>query len=101
MDEISIERARVTLGEVVDRARFTDEPTMITRYGKPAAVIVSADWLSAALEYIEHAAEQQEAREKWLALRKALLGGRRAAGLAITDPRVVHHIDGDPLNNDP
>ena len=28
----------------MDRARLANEPTLITRYGKPAAVVVSADW---------------------------------------------------------
>ena len=44
MDEISIEKARPSLGEIVDRARLAGTPTMITRQGKPAAVIVSAEW---------------------------------------------------------
>lgn len=44
MEELSIERARQTLGEIVDRARFTGEPTRITRQGKPAAVVVSVEW---------------------------------------------------------
>jgi hypothetical protein len=32
----------------VDRARLANEPTLITRYGKPAAVVVSADWYQVA-----------------------------------------------------
>jgi prevent-host-death family protein len=44
MDQVSIEGARRTLGDVVDKARFTDEPTVITRQGKPAAVVVSVGW---------------------------------------------------------
>jgi prevent-host-death family protein len=43
MEQVSIEEARRTLGDLVDRARMTGEPTMITRYGKPGAVLVSAD----------------------------------------------------------
>jgi prevent-host-death family protein len=45
MNEESIERARLKLGEVVDRARFADQFTVITRQGKPAAVVVSVEWL--------------------------------------------------------
>ena len=45
MDEMSIERARLKLGEVVDRARIADQFTTITRQGKPAGVVVSVDWL--------------------------------------------------------
>jgi prevent-host-death family protein len=45
MDEISIEKARPVLGEIVDRVRFTGIRTKITRNGKPAAVLVAADWL--------------------------------------------------------
>jgi len=48
MDEESIERARLKLGEVVDRARFADQFTVITRQGKPAAVVVSVEWFEAA-----------------------------------------------------
>jgi prevent-host-death family protein len=44
MDQVSIEGARRTLGDVVDKARLMDEPTVITRQGKPAAVVVSVDW---------------------------------------------------------
>jgi prevent-host-death family protein len=39
-----LEQARGTLGDLIDRARLAGEPTMITRYGKPGAVVVSADW---------------------------------------------------------
>ena len=48
MDEVSIEQARRALGEVVDRARLAGQFTTITRQGKPAAVIVSVDWLEQA-----------------------------------------------------
>lgn len=41
---MGIEKARPLLGEIVDRARFTGEPTGITRKGKLAAVVVSAEW---------------------------------------------------------
>ncbi len=44
MDEISIEEARPKLGELVDRARLAGQATVITRHGKPAAVIVPVGW---------------------------------------------------------
>jgi prevent-host-death family protein len=54
MDEIGIERARNMLGEIVERARLAEQPTRLTRHGKPAAVVVNADWygqVTTALEY--------------------------------------------------
>jgi prevent-host-death family protein len=44
MESLSIEDARRQLGDLVDRARIAGEPTLIMRYRKAAAVIVSADW---------------------------------------------------------
>lgn len=44
MQQLSIEDARRHLGELIDRARLAGEPTLIMRYRKPAAVIVSAGW---------------------------------------------------------
>jgi prevent-host-death family protein len=55
MEEIGIEMARATLGEIVDRARFTGQPTRITRQGKAAAVVVSADWYENAIVIIDAA----------------------------------------------
>jgi prevent-host-death family protein len=40
--EASIEEARAGLGGVVDRVRYTGDPTLITRNGKPAALITRA-----------------------------------------------------------
>ena len=44
MVEAGIEEARKDLGGIIDRARFKGEATMITRKGKPAAVVVPVDW---------------------------------------------------------
>jgi prevent-host-death family protein len=44
MRTASVEEARARLGDLVDRARLAGEPTLITRYGREAAVVVSADW---------------------------------------------------------
>lgn len=43
MEQVSIEQARLKLGEIVDRARLADQVTLITRQGKPAAVVVNVD----------------------------------------------------------
>lgn len=49
MDEhIGIEDARSSLGDIVIAAAERGEHTVITRYGKPAAVIVPVDWYEAA-----------------------------------------------------
>ena len=42
-----------TLGYLVDRARLAGEPTISTRYGKPGAVVVSADWYEDAADCVE------------------------------------------------
>ena len=52
MDEVSLHRARDTIGEIVDRARLSGTPTMITRQGKAAAVVVSVPWYEDALSRI-------------------------------------------------
>ncbi|HLK79653.1 MAG TPA: type II toxin-antitoxin system Phd/YefM family antitoxin [Streptosporangiaceae bacterium] len=44
MKSVNIEDARKILGDLVDRARLADEPVLIMRYNKPAAVLVGADW---------------------------------------------------------
>jgi len=75
MDEMGIEEARARLGEIVDRARLKDEPTRITRHGKPAVVVVGVQWF-------EHAAATLD----MLAAASGLIE------LAFPDsPREVHH----------
>ena len=44
VETVTLEDGRRTLGELIDRARLAGAPTMITRYGKPGAVVVNADW---------------------------------------------------------
>lgn len=73
MDQVGIEDARRQLGEIVDRARYLGTPTSITRQGKRAVVVVSADWYDAV--------------EADIHLLRA--------------DYIVGHKDGDPLNNDP
>lgn len=50
MEQVSIEQARLKLGEIVDRARLADQATLITRQGKPAAVVVNVEWYRAVPE---------------------------------------------------
>lgn len=50
MDEASIETARRTLGEIVDKARIAGEHTRITRQGKAAATVSPVGWHDAAAE---------------------------------------------------
>lgn len=50
MRTASVEEARVGLGDVIDRARLAGEPTLITRYGRPAAVVVGEEWYRRAEE---------------------------------------------------
>ena len=49
MDSVSLQRARSVIGEIVDRARIAGTPTLITRHGKPAAVVVSETFYTTAL----------------------------------------------------
>jgi len=39
MKTVGIEKARAKLGDVVDRVRYTGDPTVITRQGTPAALV--------------------------------------------------------------
>jgi prevent-host-death family protein len=57
MEQIGIEEARRRLGDIVDRARLTHEHTQITRMGKPAAVVVSAEWYEQAKALIAAAGD--------------------------------------------
>jgi prevent-host-death family protein len=50
MQTVRLEEARAGLGDLVDRARLAGEPTLITRYGRPAAVVVGEDWYRRAEE---------------------------------------------------
>jgi prevent-host-death family protein len=41
VEAVGIEEARRTFGDLVDRARLAGEPSLITRHGKSAAVLVN------------------------------------------------------------
>lgn len=85
------------LGEIIDRARIAGLPTLITRQGKPAAVVVGYDWHTGISALMEDVFALGEYRERFAGLRD----GRWSAGLPSQDPRAISHIDGDPRNNDP
>ncbi len=44
MESYGIEEARNQLGDLIERVRVAGEHIAISRYGKPSAVIVPADW---------------------------------------------------------
>ena len=48
MEEISIEQARPKLGDLVRDAQQHGIKTLITRNGKPAAVLVPVEWFERA-----------------------------------------------------
>lgn len=73
------------------------EHVEVMRYGQPAAVIVPPGWY----EEIDGLLADLEALSRWRLRAVALREGRRAVGLSPQDPRVVHHLDGDPTSNDP
>ena len=130
MDEMSIEAARPKLGEIVDRARFTGEPTQITRTGKPVAVVVSVDWLERTYAALAAYAgsddppvSAREVRGHVVTLIGLLSGMGKSdfrprgefgkfweqlneavgklAALLPENAVEVHHKDGDPRSNDP
>jgi prevent-host-death family protein len=62
MSELPISEARDRLGEVVSRAEHGQERTVLTRHGKPVAVVISIDDLRE-LEAAEDEADLEAARE--------------------------------------
>ena len=48
METHGVEETRSMLGDLVERVRVGGEHFVITRYGKPAAVIVPVEWLEEA-----------------------------------------------------
>jgi antitoxin (DNA-binding transcriptional repressor) of toxin-antitoxin stability system len=75
------------------------EHVEVMRYGAPAAFVVPPGWYEDVDALL--AAIANEALGRWRLHAAALREGRQAAGLKAQDPRVVHHIDGDPRNNNP
>jgi prevent-host-death family protein len=62
MEEFGLMAARDHLGELVNKAQFGDEHTLITRMGKPAAVLVGADWYAQARATLDLAQPEENGR---------------------------------------
>jgi hypothetical protein len=53
MESVSIEQARMALGDLVDWARLAGTPTTIMRYRKLAAVLVPISWYERAVSALD------------------------------------------------
>jgi prevent-host-death family protein len=98
MEEIGIEQARLTLGEIVDRARLTNQPTRITRHGKPAVVVVGLQWFEQASDVVDMALHALECGGFSVGDMEDLRETQRS-GMLLT--WTCHHLDRNPHNNDP
>jgi prevent-host-death family protein len=96
MKEYRSDEARRAFREILNEVEHQGEHVTVLRYQTPAAVVVPVEWYDAVTALVA----DLEAYEAWRNRAVALRRGRRAAGLPAQDPRVVHHIDGDPANND-
>ena len=73
MKTLSLSEVKMKLSELVDRVHSTDEEVVITRNGRPAAVLVSAEEFESWKETIEILASgdlMEEIRRGLTALRK-------------------------------
>ena len=93
MEQIGIEEARRRLGEIIDRARLVHEPTQITRTGKPAAVVVAADWYDAVIDYIGSTTFTSEAAAFYARQREAGEPGYDMLGGPVIDSYVTHPLE--------
>lgn len=87
MEKLGIEEARGQLGEIADRARLTLQPTMITKNGKPAAVVVSHEWLTEVAALLDDLAEDPAAYAAWRGQAGALRQARLTTELAAAERR--------------
>jgi prevent-host-death family protein len=46
--QVSVQQARENFADLVNEARYGQQPTEITKYGKPAAYLVSPEWFERA-----------------------------------------------------
>lgn len=63
--KVSAEQARVDFSEIVNRAAYGKEHTVITRYSKEVAAVVSIEelrLLQAVLEHLEYKQDLEDAR---------------------------------------
>lgn len=49
MPQMTAQESRTKFRELLNNAEVRGEPTAITRYGKPVAVLVPADWYAQAM----------------------------------------------------
>ncbi|MBO0773666.1 MAG: type II toxin-antitoxin system Phd/YefM family antitoxin [Actinobacteria bacterium] len=59
MDELPISEAREHLGEVVGRARYGHQDTVLTHYGHPVAVVISIERYQHLVHALDGTAEYQ------------------------------------------
>jgi prevent-host-death family protein len=73
MKTLSLSEAKMKLSELVDKVQRMDEEVVITRNGKPAAVLISPDELESMRETLQIKADRELMREIQAGL-KALTG---------------------------
>lgn len=73
MKTLSLSEAKMKLSELVDKVQHADEEVVITRNGRPAAVLISPDELESMRETIEIKADRDLMKEIQAGL-KALQG---------------------------
>lgn len=76
MKTLSLSEAKMKLSELVDKVQHMDEEVLITRNGKPAAVLISPDELESIRETLEIKADLDLMKEIKTGL-KALQGRSR------------------------
>jgi prevent-host-death family protein len=73
MKTLSLSEAKMKLSELVDKVQHTDEEVIITRNGRPAAVLISPDELESMRETLQIKADRDLMKEIRAGL-KALQG---------------------------
>ena len=76
MKTLSLSEAKMKLSELVDKVQHTDEEVVITRNGRPAAVLISPDELESMRETLQIKADRDLMKEIRAGL-KALQGKSR------------------------
>lgn len=76
MKTLSLSEAKMKLSELVDKVQRMDEEVVITRNGRPAAVLISPDELESLRETLQIKADREFMREIQTGL-KALKGKTR------------------------
>jgi len=76
MRTLSLSEAKMKLSELVDKVQHTDEEVVITRNGRPAAVLISPEELESMRETLQIKADRDLMKEIRAGL-KALQGRSR------------------------